>query len=179
MPVLGECQCGCGGSAPVATRDRPYMGHVKGQPVRFIRGHHARVAPVGKLEHDYEIRDGGFETPCWMWLYKANSSGYGRVSVDGRRDYAHRVFYERKNGSVPAGHELHHRCGNRLCVNPEHLQPVRRPDHAKLSPRVKLTAAKVAEIRNSLESVKALAERYGVARCTVSNIRARRIWRDV
>lgn len=37
-----ECECGCGSPAPVAVRTRSTIFHVKGQPIRFIHGHHAR-----------------------------------------------------------------------------------------------------------------------------------------
>ena len=33
------CECGCGGSPPIAKRTRRAMDHVKGYPVRFIPGH--------------------------------------------------------------------------------------------------------------------------------------------
>lgn len=33
------CECGCGNPAPIAQRNIPRIGHVKGQPVRFVRGH--------------------------------------------------------------------------------------------------------------------------------------------
>jgi hypothetical protein len=29
-------------------------------------------------------------------------------------------MYERHVGPIPNGYDVHHRCGNRLCVNPEH-----------------------------------------------------------
>jgi hypothetical protein len=38
--------------------------------------------------------------------------------------YAHRVYYERLRGAIPAGFQLDHLCRNRRCVNPEHLEPV-------------------------------------------------------
>ena len=38
----GLCQCGCGRPAPIAKMTNTRLGHIKGQPVRFIRGHHAR-----------------------------------------------------------------------------------------------------------------------------------------
>ena len=38
-----NCQCGCGYPAPIATRTNPKTGSVKGQPQRFIRGHHRRT----------------------------------------------------------------------------------------------------------------------------------------
>lgn len=34
------CECGCGLPAPIATRNNTCNGAVKGQPQRFIRGHH-------------------------------------------------------------------------------------------------------------------------------------------
>lgn len=43
----GYCQCGCGQLAPIAKRDWPKRGHLKGQPIRFISGHNIkRVEPV-------------------------------------------------------------------------------------------------------------------------------------
>lgn len=43
------CECGCGGLAPIATRTNSRAGHIKGQPVRFILGHHGRSAAVRAL----------------------------------------------------------------------------------------------------------------------------------
>lgn len=33
------CECGCGGVAPIADRSYWKWGHIKGKPMRFIRGH--------------------------------------------------------------------------------------------------------------------------------------------
>lgn len=37
------CECGCGEPAPISNKNRPEIGHVKGMPIRFILGHHARL----------------------------------------------------------------------------------------------------------------------------------------
>lgn len=42
MTATGLCECGCGQPAPIAKRNRKSIGHVKGQPLRFIAGHDAR-----------------------------------------------------------------------------------------------------------------------------------------
>jgi hypothetical protein len=39
----GLCECGCGQVTKLATRSDRRTGQVKGQPVRFITGHFARV----------------------------------------------------------------------------------------------------------------------------------------
>lgn len=38
----GFCECGCGKRTRIATQTKPRLGHVKGQPVRFIKGHNCR-----------------------------------------------------------------------------------------------------------------------------------------
>lgn len=40
--MTGRCQCGCGRQAPVADHTEQRKGWVKGQPKRFIHGHHMR-----------------------------------------------------------------------------------------------------------------------------------------
>lgn len=58
--------------------------------------------------------------PCWLWRAATNSSGYGTFA--GRM--AHRVAYEMVVGSIPRGLHLDHLCRTRLCVRPQHLEPV-------------------------------------------------------
>lgn len=36
------CECGCGKPAPIATRTRRTIGHIKGQPLKYINGHQGR-----------------------------------------------------------------------------------------------------------------------------------------
>ena len=37
------CECGCGQPAPIAKQTHLKHGHIKGQPVRFVKGHGSRV----------------------------------------------------------------------------------------------------------------------------------------
>lgn len=74
----------------------------------------------------------GFETPCWVWQMATKSDGYGVISVGNHRTrLAHCVYYEIYVGLVPEGKELHHRCEQPSCVNPDHLEPLTRAEHAQ------------------------------------------------
>lgn len=42
MPDLKLCECGCGQPAPIAWRNDSYRGLVKGQHMRFRKGHNGR-----------------------------------------------------------------------------------------------------------------------------------------
>jgi hypothetical protein len=42
-PPVKLCECGCGEQTPLAKCNDPRRGQVKGQPVRFIRGHFAKL----------------------------------------------------------------------------------------------------------------------------------------
>ena len=67
---------------------------------------------------------------CWPWRGSTNT-GYGRVMIDGRSYYAHRVIFDMVNPGVitrssPISKKqsgfLMHTCDNRICCNPAHLK---------------------------------------------------------
>lgn len=112
------CQCGCGKPAPIATRHYALEGFRKGEPRRFIKGHHARLLPKPL---DYIVDS---ETGCWVWQRFVRPDGYGRFRVDGRQVLAHRHYYEANVGTIPDDLVIDHLCRNRRCVNPAHLEAV-------------------------------------------------------
>jgi hypothetical protein len=63
---------------------------------------------------------------CWNWQAACNKGGYGvfHVGQPSSARVAHRVLYEHLHGAVPKGFELDHLCGNKACVNPDHLEVV-------------------------------------------------------
>ena len=58
---------------------------------------------------------------CYEWQGARNSNGYGRVMVDGRKEYVHRIVYSLEYGDIPEGLEVLHRCDNPPCININHL----------------------------------------------------------
>ena len=77
------------------------------------------MSPAQAFEH-FVIRSEG----CWGWKGRTSSAGYSNFSVGGAQYYAHRVAYEIYVDTIPAGLFIDHKCHNRACVNPSHLQAV-------------------------------------------------------
>lgn len=61
---------------------------------------------------------------CWLWRGRLDRSGYGEFDWDGKTNKAHIYAFRTFIGPVPQDRELDHKCRNRNCVNPQHLEPV-------------------------------------------------------
>ena len=67
------------------------------------------------------------DTGCWIWQGQISNSGYGRV-METQPDHSTKMLsaqtasYHAFIGSVPEGNLVKQSCGNRLCINPEHLE---------------------------------------------------------
>ncbi len=73
----------------------------------------------------YVLRD-----DCWVWIRGCFSDGYGAFGLDGKTRRAHRVAYEFSYGVILSSDQLlHHKCGNKLCVNPRHMEMTNQIDH--------------------------------------------------
>lgn len=63
---------------------------------------------------------------CWPWHGPVGGSGYGTMRFERKKHQAHRLIYELLIGPIPDGLDIDHLCSNKLCVNPDHLEPVTR-----------------------------------------------------
>jgi hypothetical protein len=58
---------------------------------------------------------------CWSHNSTPTKAGYGRLTYEGIRDYAHRIAYRLSKGEIPNGLFVCHSCDFPACVNPDHL----------------------------------------------------------
>lgn len=72
---------------------------------------------------------------CHYFAGKTNWAGYGmvRYSINGKEhsQIAHRAVYTSEVGEIPEGLVLDHLCRNRICINPDHLEPVTQKENCR------------------------------------------------
>lgn len=57
------------------------------------------------------------------------ANGYARTPTSEGRRLAHRAAWEKAHGPIPAGKQIHHVCGNRACINVDHLEVLEPAEH--------------------------------------------------
>ena len=131
---------------------------------------------------------------CWEWQgYCAN--GTPSVSHDGKMISVRRLFTQLLGNTVREGYYVP-KCGNKLCVNPEHTTYNDPKQHMKKAARkalqsptrrlkiqihkrattAKLTQEMADEIRCSEGPSRVIAEKYGVNKSVICRIRAGKAW---
>jgi len=120
---------------------------------------------------------------CWSWVGSISKrTGYGKKQWFGETWLAHRWVWTMLFGLVPDGLTINHKCSNRRCVNPHHLETVSQAENCRHGKGATLTADQVREIR-AIPVVrgdrKKIAEKYGITPATVSDIRGGRSWKDI
>lgn len=72
---------------------------------------------------------------CWEWTGPSSGSGrggdYARMCLDGQTVAVHRVMFTNTNGFIPGKKQIDHKCRNRRCVNPDHLEMVTHKQNQK------------------------------------------------
>lgn len=133
-----------------------------------------------RFERAYKVEASG----CWIWKQAISRNGYGRIGLNYKNLYAHRVSYELNIGAIPNKLSVLHKCDNRKCVNPEHLFLGTQKDNiqdmikkqrgcnGEKQGNSKLTAADVKCIRESYwvssnkrnSNLKELSEKFGISK---------------
>ena len=76
--------------------------------------------PINRIKNKYLVDQ---KTGCWTWI-ASNREGYPLIWHNKKMERAHRVVYQILIGSIQSGLYLDHLCRNKLCINPDHLEPV-------------------------------------------------------
>lgn len=112
------------------------------------------------------------ETPCTPHNKSLDKDGYSLKWVGRKKYLAHRYFYIQRYGNVRG--PLDHLCGNRWCVNTDHLEPVTVAENTRRGKSAKLDYSKVDKIKKMYNSGKykqtELANLFGVGQDQISRI---------
>lgn len=121
---------------------------------------------------------------CWIWLGPRTPQGYGLFSFRSLGRWgvgAHRYAYLLVHERIPRGAIVRHVCGERLCVNPEHLRAGTYLDnykdgvrHGTLTPRKQLDRKTARAAINDLARgtpSSHVARKYGLSTSIVFRMR--------
>lgn len=128
---------------------------------------------------------------CLNWTGFVQSSGYGTVSVWGKHQLVHRMAWTLEHDKpVPPGMCICHACGNRRCINPNHLFVGSAKDNyddmiskgrgkmfgenfsgTRTNRKRKLSDDDVRAIRASTDKAAWLAQQYGVGITHISLVK--------
>lgn len=137
----------------------------------------------------------GDENECWKWLGGIIKSGYGHFSHNKKTVKAHRFLYMLLYGDIFDDKIVMHKCNNRECVNPFHLELGTLTDNMEYmvecgrnklfvgenSHLSKKTWIEINEIREKEKrgrSIVNLAVEYGLSTKAIVNIVKNKSWFD-
>lgn len=133
---------------------------------------------------------------CWLWT-GAKHGGYGRIywqeGIKKYRATAHRVIASLVFGEIGREVVVRHSCDTPACINPDHLSCGTQRDNVndrvvrgrggshkiagEKSPRAKLSAEDVREIRNKFGYVNDVLATFGISKTQYRRIINNQAWR--
>lgn len=146
----------------------------------------------GTIEERFFSRFKASDSGCWLWTAHCDKDGYGLLPGNHESIRAHRFSFIHHIGPIGDGLVVCHKCDNPACVNPDHLFAGTTKDNCRdmlskgrdmivgsKNNKAKLSEVDVANIIESKLSYHSLADKFGVSKSTIENIKKRKSWRHV
>ena len=133
---------------------------------------------------------------CWEWR-AALRNGYGAIKSKGILYSSHRLAYTIANGDPPDDLVIGHKCDNRMCCNPAHLEAItysknntdafarsrKTPTKGEAIHTAKLTEEQVRSICKyriaTGDGARKIARKFGFSVHSVKAILERHAWRHI
>lgn len=124
-----------------------YVGAASDPPVDLSGLEGANGTLNARFWRKVEIEEDG----CWVWLAAPNASGYGKIRTGSKGTPllpAHRAIWMALHGPIDQGITVHHLCGERLCVRPDHLEAMDVAVHNALHNKAKAVCVHGHDLTN-------------------------------
>jgi DNA-binding transcriptional regulator YiaG len=109
---------------------------------------------------------------CWNWTAGLFTNGYGQFNINNYPILSHRFAYELWVNPIPDGLVVRHKCDNRKCVNPNHLETGTQQDN--MDDKVKRNRQSKGE-KHSNAFQRAKGEQHGSSKLSEDEIKEIRI----
>lgn len=135
------------------------------------------------------------KTGCWECRDRyIDKDGYPQCRYKGRSMTASRYLYIKNNGELPRDVVVRHKCDNRICINPSHLETGSQADNihdrdtrgagpprGTKNGRNKLDPKDVYDIKYKLKKYNnsEIAKIFDVNDATIRDIRRGKIWKHI
>jgi hypothetical protein len=119
------------------------------------------------------------ETSCWPWLSTRNHEGFGVFGWEGRVCQARKMaaFFAGMIPSPRVKTRVFTACGNRLCMNPNHLTTERLKSHAVLEAKRRARAIRDVYYADDALAQIDVADVMGVSKSLVNRVLKGKEWR--
>jgi hypothetical protein len=118
---------------------------------------------------------------CISWPLPLSNSGYGIVSFGKRSFLAHRLSYSNafcKDIEDIKSMEIHHKCENKSCINPKHLECLKPSEH-RSKHKIFFSDEQIIKIRLDPRDLREIARNYSCSRTLIKQIRSKAIYSHV